>query len=73
MYTCLQGISLKCFRTSESDFHVYCIISGVSTRGACLVDMQESTHRKLMEVDLFAPWILTHDVLPGEWSHEDVT
>ena len=21
-----------------------------------------------MEVDLFAPWILTHDVLPGEWT-----
>ena len=44
--------------------------SGVSTRGACLVDMQESTHRKLMEVDLFAPWILTHDVLPGEWADQ---
>ncbi len=29
-------------------------------------DMQESTHRHLMEVDLFAPWILTHDVLPGK-------
>ena len=40
-------------------------IPGVGTGNVCLVDMQESTHRKLTEVDLFAPWILTHDVLPG--------
>ena len=37
---------------------------GVSTR-SLFIDMQEPTHRRLMEVDLFAPWILTHDVLPG--------
>ncbi len=37
---------------------------GVSTRSS-FIDMQEPTHRRLMEVDLFAPWILTHAVLPG--------
>ena len=41
--------------------------AGLGAHKVCLVDMQESTHRKLMEVDLFAPWILTHDVLPGEY------
>ena len=41
--------------------------TGVFAHKVCLVDMQESTHRKLLEVDLFAPWILTHDVLPGKY------
>ncbi|XP_064401444.1 dehydrogenase/reductase SDR family member 7-like isoform X2 [Halichondria panicea] len=41
--------------------------AGVSTR-SLFIDMQEPTHRRLMEVDLFAPWILTHDVLPGMLS-----
>ena len=36
----------------------------MSTRSS-LIDMQESTHRRLLEIDLFAPWILSHDVLPG--------
>ena len=47
--------------------------AGVWTGDFPLVDMQESTHRKLMEVDQFAPWILTHDVLPGEWSQNDMS
>ena len=47
---------------------LFLLPSGVSTRRVLLTDpeMQESTHRRVMEIDLFAPWILTHDVLPGE-------
>ncbi|XP_064384674.1 dehydrogenase/reductase SDR family member 7-like [Halichondria panicea] len=41
--------------------------AGVSARSN-FIDMQEPTHRHIMEVDLFAPWILTHDVLPGMLS-----
>ncbi|XP_064401242.1 dehydrogenase/reductase SDR family member 7-like isoform X2 [Halichondria panicea] len=41
--------------------------AGVSTRSS-FIDMQEPTHRRLMELDLFAPWILTHGVLSGMLS-----
>ena len=29
------------------------------------VDLKEEVHRRIMEINLFAPWILTHDTLPG--------
>lgn len=38
--------------------------SGISSK-VVLVDMQEHVHRKVMEVDFFAPWILTHDCIKG--------
>ena len=42
---------------------------GVSTR-AMFLEVQEQVHRKVMEVDFFSAWILTHDTLPGKvWSN----
>ena len=38
--------------------------SGVATRSKFL-EFEEHVHRKVMEVDFFAPWILTHDVIKG--------
>lgn len=38
--------------------------AGVSTR-ALFVDIEEHVHRKVMEVDFFAPWILTHGLIKG--------
>ena len=39
-------------------------VVGVSTR-ALFVDIQEHVHRRVMEIDFFAPWILTHGVIDG--------
>ncbi|XP_064397214.1 dehydrogenase/reductase SDR family member 7-like isoform X2 [Halichondria panicea] len=36
--------------------------AGVSTR-ALFRDLQEHVHRKVMEIDFFAPWILTHGLI----------
>jgi len=30
------------------------------------LEVQEQVHRKVMEVDFFSAWILTHDTLPGK-------
>ena len=38
--------------------------TGVSTR-ALFVDIQEHVHRKVMELDFFAPWILSHGLIHG--------
>ena len=38
---------------------------GVSTRST-FIENNEAVHRQVMELNLFAPWILTHDVLPGK-------
>ena len=38
---------------------------GVSTRST-FIENNEVVHRQVMELNLFAPWILTHDVLPGK-------
>ncbi len=49
------------------------MVTGVSTR-AFFLDVQEQVHRKVMEVDFFSAWILTHDTLPGlhTWSHTHI-
>ena len=31
------------------------------------MDIQEHVHRKVMEIDFFAPWILTHGVIDGKY------
>ena len=40
---------------------------GLSMRGN-MIETQEKVMRHLMEVNLFAPWILTHDVIPGQFE-----
>ena len=37
---------------------------GVSTR-SFFVDIKEEVHRKVMELNFFAPWMLTHDAVKG--------
>ncbi len=40
-------------------------LTGVSTR-ALFRDLHEAVHRKVMEIDFFAPWILTHGLIESE-------
>ena len=47
------------------------MILGVSTRSS-FIENNESVHRQVMELNLFAPWILTHGVLPGTYMCIDV-
>ena len=49
---------------SSSPPHMH-MPAGVSTR-ALFRDLQEHVHRKVMEIDFFAPWILTHGLIEGE-------
>lgn len=43
----------------------YELYAGVSTR-ALFRDIQEAVHRKVMEIDFFAPWILTHGLIESK-------
>ena len=52
-------------RTHTHIMRTYCVHTGVSTR-ALFVDIQEQVHRKVMELDFFAPWILSHGVIHGK-------
>jgi hypothetical protein len=47
---------------------VISITIGVSTR-SIFIEINEAIHRQVMELNLFAPWILTHDVLPGTCTY----
>ena len=53
---------LKSIMQKMTDLTWFC--SGVSTR-SMFVDVQEHVARQVMEVNYFAPWILTHDLIKG--------
>ena len=50
--------------TATGDFESHFMLPGMTTR-AKFLEVQEHMHRKVMEVDFFAPWILTHDCIKG--------
>ena len=43
------------------------LFPGVSTR-SLFVEIQEHVHRKVMQLDFFAPWILTHGLIKGVYQ-----